>query len=333
MMTFTIAPEWTNNLDLSQESSLKSGFLVGWKMQPLRAKGKCAKPSKTTQNPKASNMVELTKIYFACYTKIHKSMSDEFSVNTTGVLYLLYSKNLKEYSDNSVKKGCRLLFTLLFWRIEMLTNNQINLTTAGNLIKKKAVDKAKESMAVLEICANKVGVQPNECLAGDLACNCVVDQNIFFQFRMVHLTGRDFEIQVLSPYVWTISRSGDTECSPDVTPNLHSGSSSPSNGEQEEASTSKKQTFIYYTLPLISVPSAPNSSTPNQLHLPLPPIPKEPPTVQANPSDIWMHIHSPRTEDLYFHPRRQLPGFPQTLGNLSSGFRSYLETGLALEEK
>nr|CAD7448314.1 unnamed protein product [Timema bartmani] len=59
-----------------------------------------------------------------------------------------------------------------------LTNNQINLTTAGNLIKKKAVDKAKESMAVLEICANKVGVQPNECLAGDLACNCVVDVSI-----------------------------------------------------------------------------------------------------------------------------------------------------------
>nr|CAD7462210.1 unnamed protein product [Timema tahoe] len=167
MMTLTIAPEWTDNLDLSQESSLKSGFLIGWTMQPLCAKGKCAKPSKTTQNPKASNMVELTKIYFACYTKIHKSMSDgKFSYG---------SKNLKEYSDYSVKKGCRLLFTLLFWRIEMLTNNQINLTTAGNLIKKKAVDKAKESMAVLEICANKVGVQPNECLAGDLACNCVMD--------------------------------------------------------------------------------------------------------------------------------------------------------------
>nr|CAD7415992.1 unnamed protein product [Timema poppensis] len=59
-----------------------------------------------------------------------------------------------------------------------LTNNQINLTTAGELIKKKAGDKAKECMDVLEICANKVGVQPTECLAGELACDCVIDVSI-----------------------------------------------------------------------------------------------------------------------------------------------------------
>nr|CAD7602251.1 unnamed protein product [Timema genevievae] len=281
---------------------------------------RCARPSKTTQNPKASNMAELTKIYFACYTKIHKSMSDGSDKGVRGG-YLATESALGHILIISIKSDICRYHELTYECVKLtedlcvfsqLSNNQINLTTAGSLIKKNAGDKAKESMAVLAICANKVGVQPNECLAGDLACNCVIDVSIR-QHRE--------------------KSSLQQACQTHVTPNLHSGSSSPSNGEQEEASTSKKQTFIYYTLPLISVPSAPNLSTPDQLHLPLPPIPKEPPTVQANPLDIWMHIHSPRTEDLYFHPRRQLPGFPQTLGNLSSGFRSYLETGLALEEK
>nr|CAD7429189.1 unnamed protein product [Timema monikensis] len=39
-MTLSIAPEWTDNLDLSQESSLNPGFLIGWTMQPLRTKKK-----------------------------------------------------------------------------------------------------------------------------------------------------------------------------------------------------------------------------------------------------------------------------------------------------
>nr|CAD7449008.1 unnamed protein product [Timema bartmani] len=59
-----------------------------------------------------------------------------------------------------------------------MSNNQINVTSAEALIRKKAGDKAEMSIGVLKECAEKVGTQPDECLAGSKTCDCVVEHMV-----------------------------------------------------------------------------------------------------------------------------------------------------------
>nr|CAD7462211.1 unnamed protein product [Timema tahoe] len=143
----------------------------------------CAKKKKKPQNLKEKNMAELTQKYFTCNMKIHKSLTGG-KINmkispSPAVSHVMVGKiNMKISSSPVVSHAMVGKINMKISPSPALSNNQINLTTAGELIKKKAGDKVKECMDVLEVCANKVGVQPSECLAGEFACNCVIDVSI-----------------------------------------------------------------------------------------------------------------------------------------------------------
>nr|CAD7602252.1 unnamed protein product [Timema genevievae] len=107
-----------------------------------RTMGACAKKKKKPQNLKEKNMAELTQKYFACNMKIHKSL-------TGGKI------NMKISPSPVVSHAMVGKINMKISPSPALSNNQINLTTAGELIKKRAGDKVKECMDVLEVCANK----------------------------------------------------------------------------------------------------------------------------------------------------------------------------------
>nr|CAD7410321.1 unnamed protein product [Timema cristinae] len=189
----------------------------------------CATPNKKTQNLKASNMAELTKIYFTCYTKINKSMNEEDM------------KNLKSTPPKCpTSEGGKCIIGCMMSEFGLLTNNQINLTRAEELIKKKAGDKAKESMAVLEICSKKA----------DRVSRWRGSLQLFHgsEAHIRAMMNKRRQAHQRSKYVFPIPFPSD-------------------------------QLLLHQTRVL---------QTKSTFHCP--PIPKEPPTVQANPSDLLRQI-------------------------------------------
>nr|CAD7602253.1 unnamed protein product [Timema genevievae] len=165
------------------------------------------KKQKTTEGLSEENMAELTQKYFTCNMKIHKSL-------TGGVIEVHYYPELFHFiveGDLLVQKpellqciiGCIMTETgVVRWKrayeakgpgfdsrvqciigcimteMGVMSNNQINVTTSEALIRKKAGDKAEMGIEVLKECAEKVGTQPDECLAGSKTCDCVVEVNM-----------------------------------------------------------------------------------------------------------------------------------------------------------
>nr|CAD7267484.1 unnamed protein product [Timema shepardi] len=63
----------------------------------------------------------------------------------------------------------------------VMSNNQINLTSAEALIRKKAGDQAEIGIELLKVCAETVGTQPDQCIAGAKTCECVLESGLISQ--------------------------------------------------------------------------------------------------------------------------------------------------------